>query len=83
MIKLKVLERYNDLELDRYVDLREIIEVSPKRHKELTEKEKKIGRKFFEEVKETKEEDKKETKEDKKETEQKSKTRRKTTPSEK
>lgn len=79
MIKLKVLERYNDLELDRYVETGEIIEVSPKRHKELTEKEKTIGRKFFEEVKETKE-DKKETET---KTETKSKTRRKTTPSEK
>lgn len=54
MVKLKVLERYKDLELDKYVDEGEIVEVSPKRHKEMQKREKEIGRKFFEEVKEEK-----------------------------
>lgn len=84
-MKLKVLERYKDIELDRYVESGEIIEVSPQRHKELIEKEKEIGRSFFEEVKEDKkvkvETEKVETKAEK--TETKPKTRRKSIPSEK
>lgn len=48
MVKLKVLERYKDLELDKYVDEGEIVEVSPKRHKDMQKREKEIGRKFFE-----------------------------------
>lgn len=54
MVKLKVLERYEDKELGRYVLADEIIEVSTARHKEMQAKEKEIGRKFFEEVKEEK-----------------------------
>lgn len=61
MIKLKVLERYRDLKLDKYVDKGEVIEISPKRHKELQAREKEIGRKFFEEVKEVKKTAKAET----------------------
>lgn len=71
MVKLEVLERYVDIEFNRVVDKGETIEVSPLRYSELQTKEKEIGRKFFEEVKE--------------ETEQKNETngRRKTTPSKK
>lgn len=54
MVKLKVLERYQDKELRRYVQADEIIEVSTARYKDMQKREKEIGRKFFEEVKEEK-----------------------------
>ena len=54
MVKLKVLERYEDKELRRYVQADEIIEVSTTRYKDMQKREKEIGRKFFEEVKEEK-----------------------------
>lgn len=52
MIELKVLERYYDVEFDGYIDEGETIKVSPQRYKELLEKEKTIGRNFFEELNE-------------------------------
>lgn len=54
MAKLKVLERYQDKELRRYVQADEIIEVSTTRYKDMQKREKEIGRVFFEEVKEEK-----------------------------
>ncbi|MFM1602033.1 hypothetical protein ABGF26_02645 [Helcococcus ovis] len=65
-MKVKVLEGYKDLLLDRYVEVGEVLDISPIRYKDFTDKELKIGRKLVEEIKEKTKEKTKEKKVEKK-----------------
>ncbi|EEB35744.1 hypothetical protein ANHYDRO_01410 [Anaerococcus hydrogenalis DSM 7454] len=59
MVEVKVLEKYFDKDFDRNVDEGETINVSPERFEEMKKREKEIGRKFFEEIKQIKSTNKK------------------------
>lgn len=59
MVEVKVLEKYFDKDFDRNVDGGETLNVSPERYEEMKEREKEIGRKFFEEIKQSKSTNKK------------------------
>lgn len=59
MVEVKVLEKYFDKDFDRNVDEGETLNVSPERYEEMKEREKEIGRKFFEEIKQSKNTNKK------------------------
>lgn len=59
MVEVKVLEKYFDKDFDRHVDKGETLNVSPERYEEMKEREKEIGRKFFEEIKQSKSTNKK------------------------
>lgn len=59
MVEVKVLEKYFDKDFDRNVDVGETFNVSPERYKEMKGREKEIGRKFFEEIKQIKSTNKK------------------------
>ena len=53
MKKIKVLKSYKDTELERYVDVGEVLTISPKRFEEMLKREEEIGEKYFQEIKET------------------------------
>lgn len=59
MVEVKVLEKYFDKDFDRHVDKGETLNVSTERYEEMKEREKEIGRKFFEEIKQSKSTNKK------------------------
>lgn len=59
MVEVKVLEKYFDKDFDRNVDVGETLNVSPERYEEMKKREKEIGRKFFEEIKQSKNTNKK------------------------